>query len=110
MSGQRARFTLFSPGKPPYAIRRYRSKAGRPTGVIEILLPAEKPWILGDESSIVDIPFMGWIWRAVQMHFPIDGHSKLKARFDRMPTRDAVRQGVVTPNPLPEFPAPATAD
>lgn len=110
MFGQRAWFTLFSPEKPSYAIKRYRAEAERLTGVIETLLPADKPWFLGDEYSIVDIAFMGWIWCAVQMHFPIDGYPKLKAWFDRMLTRDAVRKGVVTPNPLPDFPAPATAD
>jgi GST-like protein len=93
----------------PYAITRYRYEAERLTGVIEKLLPDGKPWFLGDDYSIVDIAFMGWIWTAVQMHFPIDDYPKLKAWFERMLTRDAVKQGLVTPNPLPEFGAPATA-
>lgn len=110
MFGQRAWFTLFAQEKVPYAIIRYRYEAERLTGVIEKLLQDGKPWFLGDDYSIVDIAFMGWIWTAVQMHFPIDDYPKLKAWFDRMLTRDAVKQGLVTPNPLPTFGAPATAD
>lgn len=109
MFGQRAWFTLFSPEKPAYAVKRYRAEAERLTGVIETMLPADKPWFLGDEYSIVDIAFMGWIWCAVEMHFPIDTYPKLKAWFDRMLTRDAVCRGLVTPNPLPVFPEPALA-
>jgi GSH-dependent disulfide-bond oxidoreductase len=110
MFGQRAWFTLFSPEKPAYAIKRYRAEAERLTGVIETMLPADKPWFLGDDYSIVDIAFMGWVWCAVQMHFPIDAYPKLTAWFDRMLAREAVRTGLVTPNPLPAFPLPATAD
>lgn len=107
MYGQRAWFTLFAPEKVPYAIKRYRDEAERLTRVIESILPDDKPWFLGDDYSIVDIAFMGWIWTAVQMHFPIDGYPKLNAWFDRMLGRQAVRLGLITPNPLPAFPAPA---
>lgn len=110
MFGQRAWFTLFAQEKVPYAITRYRYEAERLTGVIEKLLPDGKPWFLGDDYSIVDIAFMGWIWTAVQMHFSIDDYPKLKAWFDRMQSREAVKQGLVTPNPLPLFGTPATAD
>lgn len=109
MYGQRAWFTIFAPEKPAYAIKRYMAEAERLNRVIETILPADKPWFLGDDYSIVDIAFMGWVWTAVQMHFSIDAYPKLKAWFDRMLTRDAVRQGLVTPNKLPDFPAPATA-
>ncbi|MBC8794197.1 MAG: glutathione S-transferase [Tagaea sp. CACIAM 22H2] len=109
MYGQRAWFTIFAPEKPAYAIKRYMAEAERLNRVIETILPDDKPWFLGDEYSIVDIAFMGWVWTAVQMHFPIDAYPKLKAWFDRMLTRDAVRQGLVTPNKLPDFPAPAMA-
>jgi len=107
MFGQRAWFTLFAPEKVPYAIKRYRDEAERLTRVIEGLLPADKPWFLGEEYSIVDIAFMGWVWTAVQMHFPIDDYPKLKAWFERMLAREAVQKGIVTPNPLPVFPQPA---
>ncbi len=110
MFGQRAWFTLFAPEKVPYAITRYRNEAERLTGVIESLLPDDKPWFLGDEYSIVDIAFMGWIWTGVQMHFPIDAYPKLSAWLDRMLARAAVRKGIVTPNPLPSFGCPATAE
>lgn len=109
MFGQRAWFTLFAPEHVPYAITRYRNEAQRLTGVIENLLPDDQPWFLGDEYSIVDIAFMGWIWTAVKMHFPIDAYPKLSAWLDRMLAREAVRQGIVTPNPLPTFGCPATA-
>ncbi len=110
MFGQRAWFTLFSPEKVPYAITRYRNEAERLTGVVEGILQEGKPWFLGDEYSIVDIAFMGWIWTAVQMHFPIDAYPKLKAWFDRMLAREAVQKGIITPNPLPTFGTPATAE
>ncbi|WP_430397042.1 glutathione S-transferase family protein [Ferrovibrio sp.] len=109
MFGQRAWFTLFAPEPVPYAITRYRNEAERLTGVIEKLLPDDKPWFLGDEYSIVDIAFMGWIWTAVQMHFPIDGYPKLKRWFDRTLARPAVQKGLITPNPLPNFAPPAVA-
>jgi GSH-dependent disulfide-bond oxidoreductase len=110
MFGQRAWFTLFAPETVPYAITRYRNEAERLTRVIETMLPEDKPWFLGDDYSIVDIAFMGWIWCAVQMHFPIDAYPKLKAWFDRMLAREAVQKGLVTPNPLPAFATPKTAD
>jgi GSH-dependent disulfide-bond oxidoreductase len=110
MYGQRAWFTLFAPEKVPYAITRYRNEAERLNQVIEGILQEGKPWFLGDEYSIVDIAFMGWVWTAVQMHFSIDDYPKLKAWFDRMLARPAVQQGVVTPNPLPVFATPATAE
>lgn len=110
MFGQRAWFTLFSQEKVPYAITRYRNEAERLTGVVEGILQEGKPWFLGDEYSIVDIAFMGWIWTAVQMHFPIDAYPKLKAWFDRMLAREAVQKGIITPNPLPTFGTPATAE
>lgn len=110
MYGQRAWFTLFAPEKLPYAISRYRNEADRLTRVIETLLPDGKPWFLGDDYSIVDIAFMGWMWTAVQMHFPIDNYPKLKAWFDRMLARGAVQKGLVTPNPLPEFGVPMLAE
>lgn len=110
MFGQRAWFTLFATEKVPYAIQRYRNEAERLTSVIESILTDDKPWFLGDEYSIVDIAFMGWLWTAVQMHFPISGYPKLNAWFQRMLAREAVQKGIVTPNPLPAFGAPATAD
>ncbi len=59
-------------------------------------------WFLG-EYSIVDIAFFGWFWCSVHQGFPLDGHPGLVRWYTRMAERPAVREGVVTPLPLPDF-------
>jgi GST-like protein len=58
-SGQSVHFQLHAPEKLPYAINRYRFEAKRHYGILDARL-ADRPYILGDTYTIVDIATWGW--------------------------------------------------
>lgn len=99
--GQRAHFVLFAPEKPKYAIERYVKESDRLTGVMETMLRGREYFL--NEYSIVDIAFFGWQWCAVHQGFGIDAYPNLKAWYERIKERPAVKKGVETPLPLPDF-------
>lgn len=102
MWGQRAHFSLFAPEKPRYAVERYVAEGDRIEAVLERLLH-RRDYFLESGYSIVDIAVFGWAWCAHHQGFSVDDHPDLKAWFDRVAARPAVRKGVVTPLPLPDF-------
>jgi GST-like protein len=102
MWGQRAHFTLFAPEKPAYAVQRYTQEGDRLEAVLERLLDGREHF-LASGYSIVDIAMFGWAWCAVHQGFGLDDHPRLAAWYARVAARPAVRRGVVTPLPLPDF-------
>ncbi|MBD2054686.1 glutathione S-transferase family protein [Oculatella sp. FACHB-28] len=101
MFGQRAHFSLFAPEKPTYAVERYLKEGERLTAVLETLLTGREYFL--DEYSIVDIAHFGWLWCSTRQGFAIDSYPNLKAWFDRVATRPAVKKGVTVPLELPDF-------
>lgn len=101
MFGQRAHFSLFAPEKPKYAVERYLKEGDRLTTVLEILLTGREYFL--DEYSIVDIAHFGWLWASTHQGFAIDAYPNLKAWFDTVAARPAVRKGVTVPLELPDF-------
>ena len=61
-SGQAVHFRHFAPEQVPYAQKRYAFEAERHWQVLETRL-ADRPYILGDEYSIVDMAVWGWLGR-----------------------------------------------
>ena len=101
MFGQRAHFSLFAPEKPTYAVERYLKEGERLTTVLETLLTGREYFL--DEYSIVDIAHFGWLWCSIHQGFAIDSYPNLKAWFDRVTDRPAVKKGVTVPLELPDF-------
>lgn len=101
MFGQRAHFSLFAPKKPNYAVERYLKEGERLTTVLETLLTRREYFL--DEYSMVDIAHFGWLWCSTHQGFAIDSYPNLKAWFDRVAIRPAVRKGVTIPLELPDF-------
>ena len=58
-SGQAVHFHHHAPEKLPYAINRYRFEAQRHYGILDARL-AERPYLLGDDYTIVDMA--AWAW------------------------------------------------
>ncbi len=102
MWGQRAHFLLFAPEKPAYAVERYKREGDRLEAVLDGLL-AGREHFLKSGYSIVDVAVFGWAWCAVHQGFGIDDHLNLKAWYERVAARPAVRKGVTVPLPLPDF-------
>ena len=101
MFGQRAHFSLFAPEKQNYAVERYLKEGERLTTVLETLLTRREYFL--DEYSMVDIAHFGWLWCSTHQGFAIDSYPNLKAWFDRVAIRPAVRKGVTIPLELPDF-------
>jgi GST-like protein len=58
-SGQAVHFQHHAPEKLPYAINRYRFEAQRHYNILDARL-ADRPYVLGDDYSIVDMAVWGW--------------------------------------------------
>lgn len=61
-SGQAVHFRNFAPGAPdahPYALKRYDYEARRHWRIVDERL-ADRPWMLGDTYTIVDMAVWGW--------------------------------------------------
>ena len=102
MFGQRAHFDIMAPETVPYAIERYAAEGERLTALLEDRLRG-RTWFLTD-YSIVDVAFFGWFFTAAHMGYGLDAHPNLRAWYDRVLARPAVRRGVAIPTGLPELP------
>jgi GST-like protein len=92
-SGQSVHFQHHAPEKVPYAINRYRFEAKRHYGILNDRL-ADRPYILGDNYSIVDMATWGW---ARLLHIVIDADAwadlpHLKRMIDEISARPAAER------------------
>ncbi len=58
-TGQFVHFVRYAPEKIPYAIDRYEFEAWRHWRILEAQLTG-RPWMLGDEYTIIDMAVWGW--------------------------------------------------
>lgn len=58
-TGQCVHFKHYAPEQVPYAIKRYDFEAWRHWNLIEAQL-AGRPWMMGDEYTLVDMALWGW--------------------------------------------------
>lgn len=58
-SGQAVHFRHYAPKPQDYAVERYLFEARRHYGILDAHL-ADRPWMLGDEYTIVDMAAWGW--------------------------------------------------
>ncbi len=94
-SGQSVHFQHHAPEKLAYAINRYRFEAKRHYGILNARL-ADRPYILGDAYSIVDMAAWGW---ARLLHVVLDAEAwgdlpHLKRLVDEISARPAASRAL----------------
>lgn len=92
-SGQAVHFLRFIEEKIPYAINRYARETERHYAVMERRL-SEGDWFAGADYSVADMAAWGWV-KLADMALEsggLSGYPKVKAWFDRVGARPAVRR------------------
>lgn len=92
-SGQAVHFRHFAPEPKDYAVNRYLFEAQRHYGILDARL-AGRPYMLGDEYTIVDMAVWGWA-RVVPFVLGDDawaGLPNLKRLFDEISARPAAER------------------
>jgi GSH-dependent disulfide-bond oxidoreductase len=91
MSGQALHFRQFCDEQVPYAIDRYTSEVGRLYGVMNKHLETRD--YLADDYSIADMSCWGWIFPHQKLGQDLNDFPHLKAWFERIGERPAVKKG-----------------
>src|SRR5690606_4524164 len=91
MLGQHGHFKLYAPEKLPYAIDRYRTEALRLYGVMDRRLDG-RDYLAADQYTIADMACFPWVqtWKAQEI--PLDQFANVKAWYDRLKQRPALRR------------------
>ncbi|MEM8839036.1 MAG: glutathione S-transferase family protein [Pseudomonadota bacterium] len=92
MAGQAHHFRLYAPEKVPYAIDRYTNEVNRLYGVMDRRL-TDRDFLAGP-YSIADMAAIGWVKPHHRQGQDLDDFPALKAWFERMMARPAVKTGI----------------
>jgi GST-like protein len=94
-SGQSVHFQVHAPEKIPYALNRYAFEAKRHFGILDDRL-ADRPYILGDIYTIVDMATWGWarLMPRVLSDEAFDDFPHLKRLVDEITARPAAERAV----------------
>jgi GSH-dependent disulfide-bond oxidoreductase len=94
MAGQNGHFRLYAPEKIPYAMERYAKEVDRLYGVLDLQLARTDAFVAGADYSIADMAIFPWVrtWKAQQV--PLDEFGHVKAWYERLMQRPAVRRGI----------------
>lgn len=92
MAGQAHHFRQYAPEKVPYGIDRYTNEVNRLYGVMNRRL--ENCNYLAGEYSIADMACIGWVVPYERQGQDLNDFPNLKAWFERMKARPAVRKGI----------------
>jgi GSH-dependent disulfide-bond oxidoreductase len=82
----------------PYGIKRYSDETRRLYGVLQKRL-GEAPYLAGDEYSIADIATFPWVARFEWHKVDLNDFPAVKAWFDKLYERPAVKKGMAVPTP-----------
>jgi len=93
MLGQNHHFRVYAPEKLPYAVDRYTNETARLYGVIDRRLQ-DSAYLAGDEYSIADIATFPWLRGHERQGQDLDDTPHLKAWFETIAERPAVKAGV----------------
>jgi GST-like protein len=93
MLGQAHHFRIYAPEKIDYAYNRYTNEAKRLYGVMDKRLQTSK-FIGGNSYSIADIAIFPWLRSWQNQGIDWADYPHLKAWFDLIEARPAVRRGV----------------
>lgn len=92
-SGQAVHFKHFAPEPKDYAVTRYMYEAHRHYGIVEARL-ADRPYMLGDDYTIIDMAVWGWS-RAMPFIFGPDiwdTYPNIKRLLDTINARPAAER------------------
>ena len=106
MLGQAHHFRIYAPDKIEYAIKRYTNEAKRIYGVMDKQLATHK-FIAGKTYSIADIAIFPWLRSWQNQGISWADYPHLKAWFDKIAERPAVKRGVTV---LADLRKPLTDD
>ncbi len=106
MLGQAHHFRAYAPEKMEYAINRYTNEARRLYGVMDRQL-ANTPYIAGRQYTIADIAIFPWLRSWQNQGIDWADYPHLKAWFDKVALRPAVKRGVQV---LADLRRPITGD
>lgn len=106
MLGQVHHFRIYAPEKIDYAINRYTNEAKRLYGVMNRQLSQHR-YIAGNTYSIADIAAFPWLRSWQNQGIDWVDYPALKAWFDKIEQRPAVKRGVVV---LSDLRKPLTDD
>jgi GSH-dependent disulfide-bond oxidoreductase len=90
MFGQRVHFRRFAPAGNDYGVTRYGTEVLRLYEVIEQRL-ATRPYICGDEYTIVDIATFPWLRNSALLDVDISNRPNVKRYIDTIAARPAVQ-------------------
>ena len=93
MLGQNHHFRIYAPEKIEYAINRYTNEAKRLYGVMNKQLASNK-YIAGNSYSIADMAIFPWLRNWKNQGIDWADYPHLKAWFDKIGERPAVKRGV----------------
>ena len=93
MAGQAHHFRQYAPEKVPYAIKRYTNEVNRLYGVLNRRLEG-RSYITG-AYSIADMASFPWIRPYERQGQSLEDFPHLKAWFERMNARPAVKRGLM---------------
>jgi GST-like protein len=101
-SGQAVHFKHFATEKVPYAQKRYLYEAERHYGILDARL-AQRPYVVGDAYSIVDMDAWGW---ARMVPFILgegawDRFPNLKRLYDEISARPAAARAIALKDKYP---------
>ncbi len=106
MLGQVHHFRIYAPEKIDYAINRYTNEAKRLYGVMNRQLSQHR-YLAGNTYSIADIATFPWLRSWQNQGIDWVDYPALKAWFDKIEQRPAVKRGVVV---LSDLRKPLTDD
>ncbi|MEC9345161.1 MAG: glutathione binding-like protein [Pseudomonadota bacterium] len=96
MLGQAHHFRRAAKVQIPYAIERYTNEAARLYGVLDRQVAATG-WLAAGQYTIADIASFPWIARHEWHAMRLEDFPNLKAWYDRIWAREAVRKGFEVP-------------
>ncbi len=106
MLGQTHHFRLYAPEKIDYAVNRYTNETKRLYGVMDKQLASHK-YIAGNQYSVADIAIFPWLRSWQNQGIDWADYPHLKAWFDGIAERPAVKRGVAV---LSDLRKPLTDD
>ncbi|KIY73674.1 glutathione S-transferase [Cylindrobasidium torrendii FP15055 ss-10] len=99
MQGQANHFNRYAPEDIPYAKKRYTDETKRLYNVLNIRLSESgREYLAGNKISLAD--FKAWPWVRIHKWTGLDGLDEwpaLKAWFERIEARPAVKEGIAIP-------------
>jgi GST-like protein len=102
MLGQAHHYLHFNPGKAAYAEERFRDEVARLYGVLDARLEGRD--YICDEYSIADMACWPWISRYEWQEIDLANYPNVRAWYQRLLTREAVKKGYHVPKVMGEIP------